>query len=271
MPKRTPGTGHRSLPLTPWKRKARRRRASWPSALCGSTRTGVDALVVLTDLDARTTRAMIAGLQQAVAAGERSLGSKFIEENRGHFWGLIETRPYMRAMEQLAGQLFAEGLNLDAIHIYERMLELNPNDNQGIRDQLLGAYLCADDLQGAGKLLKRFKGDAGATFAWGSVLERFLAGDPTGADVALKTSRQANPFVELYMTGRKPIPRELPEMYSLGSEEEATMCMDSVGRAWALHKDAVFWLMDRQVAEGSRTIPRKAALKKVPVKGKRVQ
>jgi tetratricopeptide (TPR) repeat protein len=231
----------------------------------------VDALVVMNDLDAPTTREMIAGLQQAVAVGERSLGAQFIRENTGHFWMLIETRPYMRAMEQLARLLFAEGLNLDAIRVYERMLELNPNDNQGVRDPLLGAYLCADDLEGAGKLLKKYKDDAGANIAWGRVLERFLAGDPSGAAVALKTARQANLFLELYMTGKKPIPHELPEMYSLGSEEEATMCMDGVGRAWALHKDAVFWLMDRQLAEGSRAIPSKAVLKGVPIKGKRVQ
>jgi tetratricopeptide (TPR) repeat protein len=231
----------------------------------------VDALVVMNDLDARTTRAMIAGLQQAVAAGERSLSERFIRENTGHFWMLMETRPYMRAMEQLARLLYAEGLNLDAIRVYERMLELNPNDNQGVRDSLLGAYLCADDLEGAGKLLKRYKDDAGANFAWGRVLERFLAGDPTGAAVALTTARQANPFVELYMTGKKSIPQELPEMYSLGSEEEATLCMEGVGLAWSLHKDAVFWLMDRQLADGSRAIPSKAALKRVPIKGKRVQ
>jgi tetratricopeptide (TPR) repeat protein len=235
----------------------------------------VDALVVMNDLDARTTRAMIVGLQNAVAAGERSLGAQFIRENMGHFWMLIETRPYMRAMEQLARLLHAEGLNLDAIRVYERMLELNPNDNQGVRDPLLGAYLCVDDLEGAGKLLKKYKDDAGAGFAWGRVLERFLAGDPAGAAVALKPARQANHFVELYMTGKKPIPQELPEMYSLGSEEEATMCMEGVGLAWSLHKDAVFWLLDRQVArqveEGPRSTPSKAALKRVPVKGKRVQ
>ena len=62
----------------------------------------VDALVVMTDLDARSTQAIIAGLQNAVAAGERALGARFIKENTGHFWGLLDTRPYMRAMERLA-------------------------------------------------------------------------------------------------------------------------------------------------------------------------
>ncbi len=231
----------------------------------------VDALVVMNDLDARTTKELIVGLQKAVAAGERSLGAQFIRENTGHFWMLIETRPYMRAMEQLAGLLFAGGLNLDAIHIYEKMLKLNPNDNQGVRDSLLGAYLSADDLEGAARLLKRYKGDAGANFAWGRVLERFLAGDPAGAAVALETARQSNPFVELYMTTQKRIPDDLPEMYQLGSEEEAVLCMNAVGRAWALKRDAVFWLLDQREAEGKRVVPSKDALKRLRVAGKRLQ
>jgi tetratricopeptide (TPR) repeat protein len=230
----------------------------------------VDALVVMTDLDARTPKEEIVGLQQAVAAGERSLGAQFIRENKGHFWMLIETRPYMRAMEQLASLYYGKGMYLDAIRIYEKMLELNPNDNQGVRDPLLGAYLCADDLEGADRLLKKYQGDAGANFAWGRVLERFLAGDQAGVRAALKKARQANRFVEFYMTAQKRIPDSLPEMYQLGSEEEAVLCMNVVGLAWALHKDAVFWLLDQQAAEG-RPIVSKAALKKVPVKGKRVQ
>lgn len=231
----------------------------------------VDALVVMNDLDARTTTELIAGLQEAVAAGERSLGAQFIRENTGHFWMLMDTRPYMRALEQLAGQLFAKGLNLDAIAIYEKMLKLNPNDNQGVRDLLLGAYLCADNLKGAGTLLKKYKDDAGANLAWGRVLERFLAGDQSGARAALAVAREANHFVELYMTAQERIPEDLPEMYQLGSEEEAVLCMNAVGRAWALKRDAVFWLLEQREAEGKSTIPSKAALKRLQVAEKKLQ
>jgi hypothetical protein len=34
-----------------------------------------------------------------VAAGERSLGPKAFEEDAGHFWGILETRPYMDRLE----------------------------------------------------------------------------------------------------------------------------------------------------------------------------
>jgi len=100
----------------------------------------VDALVLMNDLDAPMRKARIEGLKKAVEAGERALSVKFIQKNKGHFWLLLETRPWMRALDRLANELKEAGLNLDAIGIYERMLELNPNDNQGVRDPLLGLY-----------------------------------------------------------------------------------------------------------------------------------
>jgi tetratricopeptide (TPR) repeat protein len=218
----------------------------------------VDALLVLADLDAPTQRELIEGLQKAVAAGERSLGEKFIRENKGHFWLLLETRPYMRAMEQLAGLLREEGISLEAIKIYKRMLELNPNDNQGVRDPLLGLYLETGDLKGARKLLEKFKEDASANFAWARVLERFLAGKSDEASAALKEARQANRHVELYLTARKTMPKHPPEMYSLGSEEEAALCLGYLFGAWAAHQEALFWLLDQLAADGLLPVPSKA-------------
>lgn len=225
----------------------------------------VDALVLMNDLDAPTRMARIEGLKKAVEAGERALGAKFIQNNKGHFWLLLETRPWMRALGRLATELKEARLNLDAICIYEQMLELNPNDNQGVRDPLLGLYLTVSDLKGAGKLLKKYEDDALANFAWGRVLERFLAGDRAGAKAALEIARAANRHVELYITARKPLPEDPPEMYSSGSEEEAVLLLSNLGDAWAAHKEATFWLFDELQAEG------KHQPKRSPARGKRVQ
>ena len=84
------------------------------------------------------------------------------------------------------GRSVHAGLHLDAIHVYERMLQLNPNDNQGVRDPLLGLYLTAGDLKGAGALLNKYENDALANFAWGRVLERFLSDDHAGAKAAAR-------------------------------------------------------------------------------------
>lgn len=225
----------------------------------------VDALVVLAEIKSNSSKQVIASLQEAVAAGERSLGAEFIAENKGDFWSLIETRPYMRALEHLAGLLRAEGINLDAIRHYETMLSLNPNDNQGVRDPLLGLYLATDHLKEAQKLLHNYKNDSMANFAWGRVLERFLSADLPGASAALKEARKANRFVELYLSGQKAMPTHLPGMYSMGSQEEAILCLDNMSSAWVAHKEAVFWLNDQiaSVRAPTRKPPTRRARKRI--------
>jgi tetratricopeptide (TPR) repeat protein len=93
----------------------------------------VDALVLLTSIEAESPKQAIEGLQKAVAAGERSLGAAFFKKNKGHFWGVVETRPYMRARQQLAEMLRGVGCLQDAIGHFSAMLVLNPGDNQGVR------------------------------------------------------------------------------------------------------------------------------------------
>lgn len=209
----------------------------------------VDALVVLTDLEADSPKKAIEGLQKAVAAGERSLGARFFKENEGHFWGILETRPYMRARQQLADLLRGVGCLQDAISHYAAMLVLNPNNNQGVRYPLLGAYLTIGDLVSARALLKEFEGDAMATFAWGEALERALSGDYEGASAALKIARRRNRFIELYLMGARELPRFLPESYALGSDEEAVICLENLGGAWAEHPESARWLVDRLLAD----------------------
>lgn len=214
----------------------------------------VDALVVLTSLEAKSPREAIAGLQKVVAAGERSLGAKFFKENKGHFWGILETRSYMRAREELAELLRAEGIYLDAIEHYEALLALNPGDNQGVRYPLLGLYLTMGNLEAARKLLGAYEDDAMATFAWDRVLERVLSGDLRTASAALESARKENRFIELYLTARKKMPRRMPEAYSMGSDEEAIVCLEHIGPAWAEHPEAATWLVDQFLIE---EIPKK--------------
>jgi tetratricopeptide (TPR) repeat protein len=231
----------------------------------------VDAWVVLAETEAKTPDEQLAGLQAAVAAGERSLGEKFIRENRGHFWLLLETRPYMRALQSMAEALRGQGVSPDAVKIYEKMLELNPNDNQGVRDPLLGLYLETGDLKGAGSLLKNYEDDGSANFQWARALERFLAGDRHGASKTLKAARKANRHVELLLTQKQPLLRELPEMYSPGSEEEAVLCLSYLSGVLAEQKEACFWLFDQFAADGVRPAASETALKRMHVVRKTVQ
>jgi hypothetical protein len=43
------------------------------------------------------------------------LGEEYFRDNQGYFWGLFETRPYMRAREGLAGMLWQMGRKQEAL------------------------------------------------------------------------------------------------------------------------------------------------------------
>ena len=202
-------------------------------------------------LDARVLLAIAAGgpasefieeLEKILAVGEADLGPDFFKQNRGHFWGLMETRPYMRARHHLALELYNAGRIAEAIHHFEEMLQLNPGDNQGLRYSLLGHYLEVGDLDGARRLLKTYGDEPFAMFLWARVLERYLSGDLIGAVEALQHARKQNPHVEPFLVGKAKLPKRPPDYYGIGDVAEAITCMEAIGSAWKKHREAIQWL-----------------------------
>src|SRR5699024_11883664 len=107
---------------------------------------------------------------EGMEVGEQKLGKQYFQENEGRFWGLIETRPYMRARFNYALQLADNGEKAESIKHYERLLELNDNDNQGVRDNLFAAYLELGEYQNAKELLEAFPDDITARGTYNAVL-----------------------------------------------------------------------------------------------------
>jgi len=202
----------------------------------------VDALVMLAHASADSPDELIEKIEKIVWIGEIALGEDFFEENGGRFWGILETRPYMRARQELADLLRDAGRIEDAIGHYEAMLELNPDDNQGIRDLLLACYLIQGDLDGARRVFDENEDDSSAAFQWSRVLERHLAGDEAEAVTLLAEARKDNAFVEPYLTGAKRMPRSLPEYYSPGEESEAKHVAVNLRPAWRRHRASIAWL-----------------------------
>lgn len=205
----------------------------------------VDAQMLLSQAASESQAELIDNMRRTVEAGERALGKEFFEENAGDFWGILETRSYMRARSFLAQCLAEAGRRDEAIEHYEALLELNPDDNQGVRYCLMGLYLEANRLDGAATLFDQYEDEGTAMFAWARVLERFMADDKAAAAAALEEARRANPHVERLLTGKKRMPREMPGYYGIGDENEAVVCVDAIGAAWKRVAGALAWLKRR--------------------------
>jgi tetratricopeptide (TPR) repeat protein len=206
----------------------------------------VDALAVMSQLGSENETELIDNLRRTVERGEKSLGKKFFQENTGWFWGLHETRPYMRARAQLAGLLSESGRVDEAIGHWEEMLRLNPGDNQGLRYPLMGGYLEQGNLQGVERLFSEYPDEGSAMFAWARVLASFLTGKESAAAKDLAEARKANKHVEAYLIGRKKTPTDGPGYYSPGEPSEAIVCMREIGSAWTKHPAAIDWLKEQK-------------------------
>ncbi len=201
-------------------------------------------------LDARMLLATIAGgprdelieeFQQILVTGETDLGKGFFQENRGDFWLLIETRPYMRARARLAELLQDAGRIDEAISHFEAMLQLNPNDNQGVRYTLMCCYLQTGKLEDARKLFSRYNEET-ALWLWSRVLERYLATELPEAIGLLARARRGNRYFEEFLTKRRALPKDPPPYYSPGSVSEAVVCIATIGRAWMQYPEVLMWL-----------------------------
>jgi tetratricopeptide (TPR) repeat protein len=199
----------------------------------------IDAMVVLAQVTRLTHEGYIQKIREAVQAGESAMGREYMEKNRGRFWLLTETRPYMRALLELATAQAANGDVLEAIQVLEKILSLNPNDNQGARDHLLALYLAIENLHGAAHLMNTYGNDPGAVFAWGAVFFHMLNGDRARATKALIKALERNPWAVMYFGGRKA---ELREMYTIGTEEEGEQAGIVLAPAWIAHPDIVVWM-----------------------------
>lgn len=179
---------------------------------------------------------------QGVAAGERAIGPETFRDDAGHFWGLLETRPYMRARSGLAMTLWSLGRREEAADHLRDMLRLNPGDNQGLRYTLAAWLVNLDRDEELAKLLKQFD-EVSAMWAFTKALLAFrLSGDTPASRKILQAAHQTNEHIQDYLTGDKIIPTQPPGYYSPGETSEAAIYAIEHLSAWKSTPGAVTWV-----------------------------
>jgi tetratricopeptide (TPR) repeat protein len=181
---------------------------------------------------------------RGVQAGEMALGAEGFKEYAGHFWGYLETRPYMRARQGLATTLIKLGDESTAIDHFHAMLKLNPGDNQGNRYVLLGCLLRRDDAAGVKKLLASYKREWSAWWLYTRALIAFRDGQAAETKTArlVRDAWAANQHVPAILAGTRP-PANLSSGYiTVGGADEATEYVNDCGPAWHQTPGAVDWL-----------------------------
>ncbi|MDF1527381.1 MAG: SEC-C metal-binding domain-containing protein [bacterium] len=204
-----------------------------------------DAYIILAEDEAGTVEEAAEYFEKAVKAGERVLGKKTFEEDKGHFWGLLETRPYMAARAGLAFMLIQMGKTEEAAQHYREMLALNPGDNQGIRYELAALLVELECDEELGKLLARYEGDGSAAFTYTSALLNFRKdGDSPRSRDLLAEAFKSNPYVPRYLLGRNKLPEQFPTTIGFGDESEAVYFSITFLPGWFMTVGAIDWLRE---------------------------
>lgn len=181
--------------------------------------------------------------RRAIEAGKRTLGKRAFKEEVGYFWGILETRPYMRALAGLAENLWLTGEREEALVVYAEGLTLNPGDNQGLRYILMPHLLELGKDDEAEKLFKKFPDDGMATWMYSrAILDFRKTGASTASRRSLKAALKANPHVPGYLLGIKKVPKKIAGSYGIGDDSEAALYAYGNAAVWGKTAGVLDWL-----------------------------
>jgi len=183
--------------------------------------------------------------EKGISIGRKKFGGIYLKKNKGMFWGLHETRPFMRCMAEYADILFSLDRVGESVGIMEEMIELNPVDNQGIRDQLLLGLVVLGDKERFGKYDKKYKDDIMAFPQFNRALFAFKTeGDSPEAKKKLQKAMESNKYV-VPMLLADGSPEGYPEYHGFGDKNEATYYVFFSYRVWRMVPGAIEWLKNK--------------------------
>jgi tetratricopeptide (TPR) repeat protein len=201
-----------------------------------------DAQVVLAREEAVSPRDLVSRLKIIVDRAEAKLGVPFLHEHRRELWDIPAAHPYLHARLALATALEKAGRFAVAIPQLEELLKIDASDHLGARYRLVCCHLAINRMKALADLLRAWEQEESAFMAWAAVLERIHSKSEAGAEKALAHARRVNPHFEEYLTGRRKLPKHVPENAQPGSPEEAVSALRLFGETWANDREGMYWL-----------------------------
>ena len=127
------------------------------------------------------------------------------------------------------------------------MLDLNPNDNQGVRYNLSSLLLKAEEFKAYEKLYKLYPDDGGADWNYNRVLYYFKKGNMVKAKSQLQEAIRTNKHVIPYLAGKKRLPKNPPEYIGFGDSREAAAYVMSTKELWEVTEGSLEFLRENRL------------------------
>lgn len=158
-------------------------------------------------------------------------------------WISVLNRPALRLLYRRYLSQIQEGEADAAVATLETLLRLNPQDNHGVRAELMNHYLREGKDEQALALAHRFPGDLLADLAYGEVLALYRLGLEERARSVLDTAVRRLPRIPDYLT-RKRVKR--PRTNTLGlapsGDVQAWLYREAMRDVWVAEPGVLAWL-----------------------------
>ncbi len=180
--------------------------------------------------DAKSARNV---LENSITAGRALLPKDFKLGKDILMWAMLENRPFMLLLGEYATFVDTEDGPLQAIPLYEEMIALNPNDNQGMRAFLATAYLKTGKLEKLLVLSEKYPEDMVQELVTGKILALYKLGRLDEVKAAIKMHKKYNLHVfKEILKIEHPQPELIPGRVRVGGEDEAWLYWQAQGNIW---------------------------------------
>lgn len=211
------------------------RKAIKKSPLCA------DAYLCYSEISDEPAAAKISYLETAMYAAFITLGEN-VHEFAGQYWGLIETRPYMRAKAALAVALWESGHFYPALDHCREILQLNPDDNQGVRYLLTGYYLELEMAEDLFLLMDNYASDMGPSLQYTRALLAYR-NSSSDADSLAKTAISSNRYIPELLSTCCLQPKSNTGTVTWGEQDEAIDYVNNNIKPWIRTSGAIDWIV----------------------------
>lgn len=147
----------------------------------------------------------------------------FTKNNIGHFYGLFETRPYIRGMYSKASYCLIDGKVKQARDICKEILRLNENDNTGARYLLMAIYATLEEEKDMIDLYNKYP-EENLVMLFPLFVLYYKLGNYDKAKEYLKRINKANPDFIKFFKGTIKRNENIPDRYyQKGDSSEVIM------------------------------------------------
>lgn len=213
----------------------------------------LDAEVMITELTSDDGEELKLEYERLIEKTEVYLRETDIlnDDNTGAFWGILETRPYMRLRYSYIKLLLDQGKFRKAMKECEELLILSEGDNMGVRYLLMSLYAFFEDEMNAIRLHKKY-GDEASTHMLLPVVALYYKLDYyKKAESYLKKLEAVNEYLkEIFCYAETIYDMDLEDviesgMYRFGSKDEILIAMADSSFLYTTTAGLFPWIAER--------------------------